>query len=135
MPFIADIYHRDSAGNMYAGFADDNGNYGFFTDQKGNFKLLMLDDIPTKVEKRYMMYRDIDGGYYPVPKADETLRLRPDGQVELLKSTSAGSSGTVVPDLRPELTSRYLEQKNKQNSENAGEKKNQKRHGTHTLPA
>ena len=95
----------------------------------------MLDDIPTKVEKRYTLYRDIDGGYYQNPKADESLRLRPDGQVELLKSTSAGSSGSVVPDLRPELTARYLEQKNRDSSENAQDKKNRKRHGTHTLPA
>lgn len=135
MPFIADIYHRDSAGNMYAGFADDAGSFGFFTDQKGNYKLLMLDDIPTKVEKRYTLYRDIDGGYYENPKADETLRLRPDGQVELLKSTAAGSSGSVVADLRPMLTARFLEQKNRAGGAQAPEQKGAKRHGTHTLPA
>lgn len=130
MPFIADIYHRDSVGNMYAGFEDANGSFGFFTDQKGNYKLLLLDDIPTKVEKRYTLYRDIDGGYYQNPKTDETLRLRPDGQVELLKTTAGGSLGTVVEDLRPQLTAVYLAEKKK-----GTEAKNIKRHGTHTLPA
>ncbi|MGH7143484.1 MAG: hypothetical protein ACREJ2_05035 [Planctomycetota bacterium] len=135
MPFIADIYHRDSAGNMFAGFADDAGEYGFFTDQKGNFKLLLLDDIPTKVEKRYKLYRDIDGGYYQNPKSDESLRLRPDGQVELLKSSAQGSSGSVVEDLRPMLTAKYLEQKNNAADRKAEDKNSPKRHGTHTLPA
>lgn len=100
----ADIYHKE-AGENYVGYRDDNGAYIVYEKDK----LLSL----SKVERaelgtqlyRINLYKDIGGRYFQAHLGNNSVyQERPDGRVELVEFSDAGSTGRIAKDCRGVLT-------------------------------
>ncbi len=102
-PEIADVYIKKSGVN-YIGIESADGIYSM-TETNGILKIHEGDQTENTPVMKVDLYCDIGGGYYPLlndPR--EEYFQRPDRKVIKLKHTTEGSSGSVIKNLREELT-------------------------------
>ncbi len=107
LPVIGDFYHKED-GRYFVCFCNDNGRHSVYERDL----VLSLCSDPYRGEGNLVahvdIYEDIDGQYLPMlPAGESYYRRRPDGKVELVEHSANSSSGRVVEDQRPRLTTEF----------------------------
>ncbi|MFH1024032.1 MAG: hypothetical protein V1809_11685 [Planctomycetota bacterium] len=95
----ADAYFKNYEHYVVA-YASPRGRHVLVRKEDGLLDLVPREDAgAAKVEKIVELLIDIQGRYFPHPGKGEPYRVRPDGAVEKVEYTHAGSRGRVMSPL------------------------------------
>jgi hypothetical protein len=103
-PMNADFYHKE-AGRYFACYRNESSRFGIL--EHDGILHLSTDPYGGKGREvcRVDIYEDIAGEYFPWIDDDSAYyRQRPDNRVERVEYTAAGSTGTVMENQRPRLS-------------------------------
>jgi len=108
LPVIGDFFHKED-GRYFVCIRSATGEYGIYEQDK----VLSLSIDPFRSSDSQLVaqvdiYEDISGQYFPrLSREGSHYRKRPDGRVELVEYTNSSSSGRIVEDQRPRLTTEF----------------------------
>ena len=108
-PMCADFYHKER-GRYFVAFRDDAGSH--VVQELDGMLFLARTPEPNRGEvvSRVRVYEDVAGQYLPLldEAGGRVYRRRDDGRIERVEQHADGSTGTVVADLRAEITREAL---------------------------